>query len=167
MTDDERCIHGMAPDFCAYCNTGRRAQEDLRRKNLTLVQRVNARLDSVGHLPPDVLAILLAGRLELTAPPQHESTLREQWHAATGRRLDDEQVTVDDAQRERFGVGCWYWHAKLTFTAADDQADHIERVLGFELKSAGENIWTVSSNSLALFLGSRGLEPRRRQEVTA
>ena len=158
------CIHGMDKTYCSYCNVERRVQEDLRRKDAGLLRRVNARLDSVGHVPDDVLGILLAGELSLVASPQHESTLKEQWRAATGRGLSDEQVTIDDAQRERFGTGCWYWYSRVTFSATDDEADRIELALGIEVKPTGKNRWAASSNALALFLGNNGMEPSKRND---
>ena len=159
------CIHGIPTEYCSYCNTERRIRDDARRRRTGIARRVNARMDTLGCLPADAAEILLAGTLSLTASPQHESTLKEQWRAATGKTLKDEQIAIDDAQRERFGTGCWYWYSKITFSATDDEADFIERVLVTDVKPSGKGRWTVSRNALALLLGRMGMEPARRRKA--
>ena len=156
------CIHGMTASYCSYCNVGRRAQDAEKMKRLGVARRVNARLDAVGHIPARALEILLGGELSLVSSTQHTSTLKEQWLAATGRRLNDDQITIDDAQRKQFGTGCWYSYSKLSFSADDYEVGYIEGALSTEVRPTGKDQWMVSSNTLALFLGSRGMKPVRR-----
>ncbi len=156
------CIHGMTASYCSYCNVGRRLLDAEKMKRLGLARRVNARLDAIGRIPTGVLKLLLAGELSLVATKKHRETLKDQWLVATGRRLNDDQITIDDAQRKQFGTGCWYWYSKLSFSADDYEVGYIEWALDTEVRPTGKDQWMVSSNTLALFLGSRGMEPVRR-----
>ncbi len=156
------CIHGMTASYCSYCNVGRRLLEAEKMKRLGLARRVNAKLDAIGRIPAGVLRLLLAGELSLVATKKHKDTLKDQWLVATGTQLYDDQMVIDDVQREKFGTGCWYWHAKVTFSATHEEADEIKCMVGVNVRSISPGHWVVSSNTLALFLGSKGMKPVRR-----